>query len=137
MKSDPEDQLPVVGAASSAELGARPGIDITVDAVGNVVLDAGGMSVAPRWQDLPFPRILKRLRHIVPGATGANSAACFSLGVGPFQRGIIAHGLELIPDQGQDAARHGVIAPVEVVSLDRYQTDLAKTRADWRIDERP
>jgi len=73
----------------------------------------------------------------VPGATGANSTACFRLGVGPFQNGVIAEGLELIPDQGQAAPLHGVIAPVQVVSLDQYQTDLANTRADWRIDEKP
>jgi hypothetical protein len=135
MKQDPGDNLPIVGSTSSSELGARPRIDITVDVAGNVVLDATGMSVAPRWRDLDFTRIPKRLRHIVPGATGANSTSCFTMGMGPFQNGVIANGLELIPDQGQAPVIHGVIAPVQVVPLAQYQTDLANTRAGWQIDE--
>lgn len=135
MKRDPVDNLPVVGSASSSELGARPGIDITVDVAGYVVLDVSGMSVAPRWQDLDFTRIPRRLRHIVPGATGANSTSCFTMGVGPFQNGVIATRLELIPDQGQAPVTHGVIAPLQVVPLAQYQADLGNTRAEWRIDE--
>jgi len=134
MKRNPEDNLPVVGSASSSELGARPNVDITVDAAGNVVLDASGMSVAPGWRNLEFTRIPRRLRHIVPGAAGANSTSCFTFGVGPFQQGGIAHGLELIPDQEQEPT-HGVIAPVGVVPLAEYQADLANTRAAWHIDE--
>ena len=80
MRRDTADNLPIVGATSSSELGARPGIDITVDSAGNAVLDASGMSVAPGWRDLPFTRIPKRLQHIVPGATGANSTSCFTMG---------------------------------------------------------
>ena len=135
MKRDPVDNLPIVGSTSSSALGARPGIDITVDVAGNVVLDATGMSVAPRWRDLNFTRIPKRLRHMVPGATGANSTSCFTMGSGPFRNGVIANGLELIPDEGQAPVLHGVIAPVQVVPLAQYQTDLANTRADWQIDE--
>ena len=52
-----------------------------------------------------------------------------------FQRGAIATGLELIPDQGPPPVNHGVLAPVQVVPLANYQTDLANTRADWQIDE--
>jgi len=87
MKRSPADNLPVVGATSSSDLGARPGIDITVDTAGNVVLDANGMSVAPRWRDLDFTRVPRRLKHLVPGATGANSTSCFTMGAGPFQTG--------------------------------------------------
>ena len=137
MKRDPADNLPVVGTTSSSELGARPGIDITVDVGGNVVLDAGGMSVFPGWRNLKIYRIPKRFRHIVPGAKGANSTSCFTMGDGPFQNGVIAHGLELIPDQGQTPVTHGVVAPVQVVPLSQYQTDLENTRAAWQIDERP
>ncbi len=64
-----------------------------------------------------------------------NTTSCYTLGVGPFQRGLVAAGLELIPDQGQAPVTHGVIAPVQVVTVDEYQTDLANTRANWRIDE--
>jgi hypothetical protein len=42
MKRDAADGLPVVGSTGSSELGARPGIDITVDAGGKVILDASG-----------------------------------------------------------------------------------------------
>jgi hypothetical protein len=135
MKRDPADNLPVTGSTSSSELGARPGIDITVDVAGNVVRDATGMSVAPRWRDLDFTRIPKRLRHKVPGAIGANSTSCFTMGAGPFQSGEVANGLELIPDQGQAPVTHGVIAPVQVVPLAQYQVDLENTRASWQIDE--
>jgi|HubBroStandDraft_6_1064221.scaffolds.fasta_scaffold869028_1 hypothetical protein len=128
------DNLPVAGSTSSSELGARPGIDITVDVAGNVVLDASGMSVAPGWRNLKITRIPKRLRHIVPGAKGPNSTSCFTIGIGPFQNGVVASGLELISDQGQDPV-HGVIAPLQVVPLAQYQTDLANTRPNWQIDE--
>jgi hypothetical protein len=135
MKRDPADNLPVVGSMSSSELGARPGIDITVDPAGNVVRDGTGMSVSPAWRDLDFTRIPKRLHHLVPGATGANNTSCYTMGIGPFQNGVVANGLELIPDQGQPPVTHGVIAPVQVVPLAQYQTDLANTRAAWQIDE--
>jgi hypothetical protein len=136
MKRDPADNLPVVGSNSSSELGARPGVDITVDPAGNVVLDQGGMSVAPEWRNLDFTRIPKRLRPLVPGATGPNSSSCFTMGTGPFQRDAIANGLELIPDQGPAPVAHGVIAPVQVTPLADYQTDLANTRAACQIDEK-
>jgi len=135
MKRDATDNLPVVGSTRSSELGARPGVDITVDPAGNVVLDESGMSVAPGWRNLDFTRIPKRLRHIVPGAAGANSTSCFTMGAGPFRRDEVANGLELIPDQGPSQVTHGVIAPVRVVPLDHYQSDLANTRAAWQIDE--
>src|SRR5271157_4420802 len=135
MKRNPADDLPVVGSTSSSDPGARPGIDITVDTAGNVVLDVSGMSVAPSWRDLDFTRIPKRLRHIVPGATGANSTSCFTMGTGPFQNGVVANGLESIPDLGRAPVTHGVIAPIQVVALAQYQTDLENTRAAWQIDE--
>ena len=135
MRRDPADNLPVTGSTSSSELGARPGIDIAVDLVGNVVLNASGMSVAPRWRDLDFTRIPRRLRHLVPGATGAPSTSCFTMGVGPFQNAMVANGLELIPDEGQAPVVHGVIAPIQAVPLSTYQADLENTRAAWQIDE--
>lgn len=135
MKLAQADNLPVVGSSSSSELGIRPGIDVTVDAAGNVVLASKGMSVAPGWRELPFTRIPKRLHQIVPGATGPNSTSCFTMGIGSFQNGIVANGLELIPDEGQAPITHGVVAPVQVVPLAQYQADLENTRAAWQIDE--
>ena len=134
MKRDSADELPVVGSSSS-DLGIRLGIDITVDSTGNVVLDASGMSVAPGWRSLNITRIPKRLRRIVPGARGPNSTSCYTMGVGPFQNGLVANGLELIPDLGLVPIVHGVIAPVQIVPLTQYQTDLENTRTAWQIDE--
>jgi hypothetical protein len=135
MKRDPADNLPVVGSTSSSELGARHGDDISVDAAGNVVRNATGMSVAPGWREIKYTRIPKRLKPIFPGATGPNSNACFTMGEGPFENGIVANGLELIPDEGPMPFVHGVVAPIEVVPVAKYQADLANTRASWRIDE--
>ena len=135
MKCDPADALPVVGSASSSELGVRPGIDIHVNAVGEAVLDGNGMSVSPGWRSLEYTRIPKRLRHIVPGAKGPNSTSCFFMGSGAFENGPVADGLELIVDHGTGPATHGVIAPSQLVSLARFQSDLVSTRAEWRIDE--
>jgi hypothetical protein len=135
MKRDPTDQLPVVGSESSSELGARRGIDISVDAAGQVVLDSTGMSVVPSWRDLQITRIPSRLRHLVPGAAGAKSTACFTMGSGPFERSAIAADLELIPDEGLEPIKHGVIAPRHTMAFDHYLSALANTRTQWRIDE--
>ena len=72
---------------------------------------------------------------MVPGAAGPNSSSCFALGFGPFQRGSVAAGLELIPDEGPKNVHHGVLAPVKVVPLAEYQSDLRNTRSAWEIDE--
>ncbi len=61
--------------------------------------------------------------------------ACYAMGVGPFQNGVIASGLELIPDPGPAPITHGVVAPVQAVPFSQYQTDLENTRAAWQIDE--
>ncbi len=47
----------------------------------------------------------------------------------------VPNGLELILDQGPAPVTHGTIAPVQVVPLTQYQTDLENTRAAWQIDE--
>ena len=79
-------------------------------------------------------RLLDDLVTIFAGATGANTASCFTYGYGLFQRDPVATGLELIPDAGI-APTHGVIAPEKVCLLAQYQSDLQNTRAAWRIDE--
>ena len=134
MKRDADD-LPLAGSMTSSELGVRPGVDVAVDAAGDVVLDGGGMSVAPGWRVLDETRIPKRLRSIWPGADGPNNTACYTLGVGPFVRCIVANEFELIPDGDTTPVKHGVIAPLQVVSIVQFQTDLGNTRADWQIDE--
>lgn len=59
----------------------------------------------------------------------------YVLGSGPFQQGLIATRLELIPDSGKSPVTHGVIAPEQAIPLADYQQDLENTRADWAIDE--
>ena len=75
MKRDLVDGLPVVGSTTSSELGVRPGVDVAVDLAGDVLLDGGGMSVAPGWRVLDPARIPRRLRSIWPGADGPNNTA--------------------------------------------------------------
>jgi len=135
MKRDQADNLPVVGSATSADLGARPNVDIAIDLAGNVILNRQGMSVAPGWRDIELSRIPKRLRPIMPGATGSNSTSCYTLGVGSFRQGVVSDGLELLPDSGQIRVTHGVIAPVKIVALAQYLMALTDTRANWQIDE--
>lgn len=134
MKRDVVDGLPVLGSTSS-ELGVRPGMDVAVDGSGDVILDGSGMSVVPDWRVLGVTRVPKRLKSISPGAVGPNNTACYTLGVGPFVRAVVAAGLELIPDIAPDPVKHGVLAPLQIVSIVQYDTDLEATRADWHIDE--
>lgn len=129
MRRDP-DGLPTVQQSSSA-LGVRPGVDVSIDAHGDVVVNGEGMSVNPNWRDASILRIPKRLRNLMPGATGSNSHCCFRAGSGPFHQGKFADGLMLEPD----SATHGNIAPAEVAPLARFETDLAATRAAWLVDE--
>ncbi|HWY85710.1 MAG TPA: hypothetical protein VNX28_03245 [Gemmataceae bacterium] len=124
MRQDP-DGLPTVAAAANS-LGVRVGTDIDVDGQNNAVVNHKGMSVAPRWRDLPIFRIPKRL-----GGQGKNDTHCFKTGVGAFQRAVFAAGLEFLPD----SPTHGVIRPSQLIPLAQYEADLAATRAAWQIDE--
>jgi hypothetical protein len=125
-----EDELPTVEQTASG-LGVRPGIDVDVDMQGNVEVNGKGMSVSPSWRVISILRIPKRLRDKVPGARGSNNTFCFKFGTGPFQEGVFAPGLDLIPD----STTHGCVAPTQPVSLAQYELDIAATRADWQIDE--
>ncbi len=106
--------------------------DIDLDQDGNVIRNGKGMSVAPSWRDLPIFLIPKRLRDRVPGARGSEALYCFTFGDGPFASGLIAEGLDLMVD----VPRHGLVVPRVSVSLKQYQSDLAKTRDHWIVDEK-
>lgn len=129
MKKEADD-LPTVDQTATG-LGVRPGMDINIDSTDNVMLDGGGMSVAPAWRNLELHRIPKRLGTIVSGARGTNATYCFTAGAGPFQRASFAEGLELIPD----SAVHATVAPAATVFLVDYEAALAATRPEWVIDE--
>ena len=129
MKKD-DDELPTV-EASATGLGVRVGTDVDVQD-GHVLTNGKGMSVSPNWRLLPIFRIPKRLCGQFPGARGSNQTCCFRFGSGPFERGALADGLELVPD----SPAHGCVAPAQPVSLEQYESDLSATRAGWQIDER-
>src|SRR5438270_8019185 len=113
MRKEP-DGLPTV---SQTNLGARPGVDVDLDSQNNVLVNGKGMSVAPNWRDININRIPKRLRPILPGASGSNNTFSFRFGNGPFQQGPFAKGLTLEPD----SATHGNVAPAQVVALATYE----------------
>lgn len=126
-----DGEHPMVGD-TSYRLGVRAGTDLPVDEHGNIRPGTGGMSVAPDLRSLPYFLIPKRLKLVVPGARGSNVRRCWKMGEGPFERGAIADGLELRPD---DPA-HGVVEPSGLTSLAAFQAALAATRANW-IDGEP
>ena len=128
MKKDANDNLPVVAQNS---LGARPQIDVDLDAQNNVHVNGKGMSVAPNWRDINHKRVPKRKRDIVPGAQGSNNTFCFRHGTGPFVQGAVTNDLMLEPD----SATHGNEAPVQVVQFPAYEVYLAATRPDLIEDE--
>ena len=128
MRKDAADGKPALG---DRDLGVRPGIDVDIDALNNVLVNGKGMSVAPNWRNINRHRIPKRLRSIVPGAVGNNNTFCFRTGSGAFVQGAFAHGLTLEPD----SATHGNVAPAQVVPLVTYEADIAATRPDWHEDE--
>ena len=125
-----EDGLPHVEQSASG-LGVRPRVNIDLDPQDNTLMNGKGMSVSPNWRDMPLFRIPGRLRHLKPGARGSDNTFCFCCGTGPIQRGDFAEGLMLEPD----SATHGTIAPARVMPLGDYQSALAATRPDWRVDE--
>jgi hypothetical protein len=113
-------------------LGTGPTDDIPVTPDGVVVPGTGGMSVGPKWRDLPEIRIPHRLREKgVLNARGKDNDACWRLGEGPFLAGRVAEGLGLRPDRSD----HGTIEPTERAKLNKYLDDLAATRDSWVIDE--
>jgi hypothetical protein len=128
MKKD-EDGKPVVKDSSNG-LGIRPR-DIAPNAEGLVSPGTGGMSVAPRWGDLPVELIPKRLEDKVPGAAGRNSLACFALGEGSFEEGEIAPELRLRPNKPD----HGYIEPQTKMKLEKYKDAIIATRNCWTEDE--
>lgn len=130
------DKLPVVGS-SSRELGVRvpPNLsaDVEVDENQFVVLNGQGMSVAEHWQYLPGHLIPKRLKSRFPAATGANSLACFKMGVGAFVPDALSDTLRLVLKQGN--SHGGNVTPSQQIHINEFQKALAATRSNWEIDE--
>jgi hypothetical protein len=112
-------------------VGGGPNTDIPTDADGNVSPNAGGMSVAPNWRDLPVHRIPIRLKTKFPPATGRDDDACWRMGEGPFVNAAVLDGLVLRIDR----PTHGCVEPSQLMSLDDYRGYLVATQKHWKIDE--
>ncbi len=130
-----QDEKPVVDATGKG-LGVRVepvrGVsDVDVDDQNRVILNGKGLSVAPNWRELPFFLIPKRLQHQVKAARGSASLFCFTMGDGAFADDRVAEQLSLRVDR----PNHGCVVPSQLVSVERFQADLAATRDDWHIDE--
>ena len=123
---------PAIGA-SATTLGVRVPTDIAPDAAGHIHPGTGGMSVSPSLADLPPHRIPRRLRHLVPDASGKDELRVWSVGNGPFVAGAVATGLKLRPDPRDPG--HGFVEPDVVMALGDYQDALGRTQHHWSVDE--
>jgi hypothetical protein len=125
-----DNELPKVGDSANC-LGVRVPDDVQPDADDNVLPYAGGMSVAPAWRKLPIHRIPRRLRSLMPAATGSNAAFCWRSGSGTFSTGPFAEDLVL----NVDSRTHGTIEPDCKTPISEFRAALARTRECWEIDE--
>lgn len=109
-------------------VGSGPTDDIPLVDGSNVVPGTGGMSVSPRWQDLPYYRIPRRLKL---GARGKDEDAIWRLGDGHFLDDRLSEGLSL----RVDSQTHGLVEPSERMLITDYEKHLHATCNDWVIDE--
>ena len=114
-----------------ARIGNGPNFDLPMTRDGNVTPTSGGMSVSPSWRSLPEHRIPRRLRSVVPGASGKDQDACWRMGSGPFSEGEIDSDLTL----RLDTSIHGLVEPRVQMPSVQYLQCLAATRDLWEIDE--
>lgn len=114
------DGQPELGPTART-LGARPGIDIPVDANGLVRGGEGGVSVAPDSPgNLPTHR-----RPPKNGGTG--KAPIWELSVAS-----LGHELVYREDPLMRGV-HGFVEPAVVMSFEEYESALAATRPTWRL----
>lgn len=121
--------------ADDAGLGVRDG-EVRIDrATGCVRIEPNkGMSVYRRWQDISPHRRPERLGN---GGLGDDDTYCFRLGQEGWASGpVVPDQLDLSVGAGRDP-NHGVVRPVQQVSLADFRTLLADTREGWVVDEEP
>ncbi|MDQ4071014.1 MAG: sugar-binding protein [Actinomycetota bacterium] len=110
---------PEVGPTART-LGARPGVDIPVDAAGRVKPGTGGMSVSPGSpHNLPSHR-----RPAELGGTGKDPVWCTGTCTLP-------EGLTYRPDP-KNPSGHGFVEPSRPMTFNEYQQLLESTRKLWR-----
>ena len=129
-----EKEIPLVGSGKNM-LGVRvppdPNADIEPNDEGFVQPEAGGMSVAPSWRDLPHFLIPKRLKELAPKARGRNDLICFRFGDGNFEFSNVIEKLVLRPN----SSTHGEVQPSVSMLLADYQNAIAATLEGWTKDE--
>lgn len=126
------DGKPTVGD-NPTDLGVRVPVDIQPNALGDVQPDTGGMSVSPRLIALPPHRVPRRLRPLVPRATGKDFHFVWSMGSGQFVADTVALNLRLRPDPAN--SKHGFVEPGAAIPLLEYRRALETTQGEWRVDE--
>jgi hypothetical protein len=129
MKSDASGAAPLV-EASARGLGVRRR-DLAPCELGLAHPNRGGMSVAPRLNDLPPWRVPERLSHIVEGAEGPNIDRVWVLGEGAFSNGALSQGLVL----RVTSVTHGVVEPDAQRPFTQYEAHLAATASHWTVGE--
>ena len=100
-------------------LGARPGVDIHLDAASLVQGGTGGMSVTP---DNPL-RLPVHVRPLRLGGIG--KLPVFELHAARLGERLAYRADPKAPD------RHGFIEPSQPMSFDSYQAAIAQTQSSW------
>jgi hypothetical protein len=126
MKLDATDGMPLRGQTATT-LGIRQS-DFDIDPVTTMVAKNGkGTSVSPSCGQLP--QALRPAKF--PGGLGGKNLVCFKIGIGPWQAGIVAPGLDLFPDPNDPG--HGYITPEVPMLLKDLEDAIEATRANWHI----
>ena len=118
--------------------------DLDADVAGDVHPATGGVSVSPRWEDLPFFTVPRRLRGALPSKN-------FRSAVGDPDTRIWSHHAPAgfpVPTAGAvhfasgltlraDRADHGLLEPSATTRHTSFATAITATQQDWNVDEPP
>ena len=111
-------------------LGVKPG-EVDIGADGNVTINRRGMSVAPCLCAFLPHMVHRRLKPLVPGASGEGNRFVWRMHDGPFATAPITQELHM----QVTSSTHGVVRPAVKLTSSEYLAALASTRLDWQIDE--
>ena len=109
-------------------MGARLGADIDVCQEGYVVLNQKGISVNASVEAMLPSLIPKRLASRFSEARGNNSLTVFVHGQGDFLEEPVTDALTLV---FKDDPGGGLVCPIEQVTIEQYQANLAATEPGW------
>jgi hypothetical protein len=126
MKVDATDGMPLRGQ-SATTLGIRKS-DFDIDPVTTIVAKNGkGTSASPSCGQLPQSLRPKKFS----GGLGGKNLFCFKLGTGPWGPGLVAPGLDLVPDPNDPD--HGMMQPEVPMPLVDLEAAIEATRPNWQI----